>query len=79
MNRQPDFEPYSEHRRPGSAAAESRKRARILRSVSLVLLIVGFLLVITNEENETPGKIVGLLGVALYLYAWVLRFRSRGE
>ena len=79
MNRQPDFEPYTEHRRPGSAAAAARKRARILRSVSLVLLIVGFLLVITNPENDTPGKIVGLSGVALYLYAWVLRFRSRGE
>ena len=57
----------------------ARKRARILRSVSIVLLIVGFLLVITNPDNETPGKIVGFLGVALYLYAWVLRFRTRGE
>ena len=80
MNRQPDFEHYSEHRRPGYAAAAARKRARILRSVSLVLLIVGFLLVTTNQtnDNDTPGKIVGLSGVALYLYAWVLRFRSRG-
>ncbi len=78
MTRQPDFEPYSEHRRQRSASP-ARRRARILRSVSLVLLIVGFLLVMTNPENDTPGKMVGLSGVALYLYAWVLRFRSRGE
>lgn len=78
MNRQPDFEPYTEHQRPRSVSP-ARRRARILRSVSLVLLIVGFLLVLTNPTNETPGKIVGLSGVALYLYAWVLRFRTRGE
>jgi hypothetical protein len=78
MSQQPDFEPYTEHQRPRSASP-ARKRARILRSVSIILLIVGFLLVITNPEYETPGKIVGFFGVALYLYAWVLRFKTRGE
>ena len=78
MSGQPDFEPYSEHQRPRSAGP-ARKRARILRSVSLVLLFGGFVLVITNPTYETPGKIVGVSGLALYLYAWVLRFRSRGE
>ena len=78
MSQQPDFEPYSEHQRPRSASP-TRKRARILRSVSIILLIVGFFLVITNPEYETPGKIVGFFGVALYLYAWVLRFKTRGE
>lgn len=78
MTRQPDFEPYSEHQRVRSANP-ARRRARILRSVSLVLLIIGFLLVMTGPANETIGKIVGLSGVALYLYAWVLRFRTRGE
>jgi len=78
MSGQPDFEPFSEHQRQRSMSP-ARKRARILRSVSIVLLIVGFLLVMTNPANETPGKIVGFLGVALYLYAWVLRFRTRGE
>jgi hypothetical protein len=78
MNGQPDFEPYTEHQRPRSMSP-ARKRARILRSVSIIMLIVGFLLVITSPANETPGKIVGFMGVALYLYAWVLRFRTRGE
>ena len=78
MSQQPDFEPYSEHQRPRSASP-ARKRARILRSVSIILLIVGFFLVITNPEYETPGKIVGFFGVALYIYAWVLRFKTRGE
>ena len=57
----------------------ARKRARILRGVSLVLLFGGFILVITNPTYETPGKIIGVSGLALYLYAWVLRFRTRGE
>ncbi len=78
MSQQPDFEPYTEHQRPRSMSP-ARRRVRILRSVSIVLLIIGFLLVITNPANETPGKIVGFFGVALYLYAWVLRFRTRGE
>ncbi len=78
MSQQPDFEPYTEHQRPRTMSP-ARKRARILRSVSIVLLIVGFLLVITNPANEIPGKIIGFFGVALYLYAWVLRFRTRGE
>ena len=78
MNEQPDFEPYSDHRRPPSMSP-IRRRARILRSVSIVLLIVGFLLVMTNPESEGLGKTVGLAGVALYLYAWILRFKTRGE
>ncbi|MCH8113434.1 MAG: hypothetical protein IH905_16020 [Proteobacteria bacterium] len=78
MNRQPDFEPFSEHQRQRSMSP-ARKRARILRGVSLVLLFGGFILVITNPTYETPGKIIGVSGLALYLYAWVLRFRTRGE
>ena len=78
MSEQPDFEPYSE-RRGERSAGPARKRARILRSVSLLLLFGGFILVITNPTYETPGKIIGVSGLALYLYAWVLRFRSRGE
>ena len=75
MDRQPDFDPYRPPRDVPVAAALARKRATLVRNISLVLLIVGFLLVAASPDRDSIGMIVGLAGVALYFYSIVLRFR----
>ena len=79
MERQPDFDPYTPPRAGPPTARPARKRANLVRNISLVLLIVGFLLVLASPNSDTVGMIVGLTGVALYFYAIVLRFRSRRD
>lgn len=76
MERQPDFDPYTPPRARPPTARLARKRASLVRNISLVLLIVGFLLVLASPNRDTIGMIVGLAGVALYFYAIVLRFRG---
>ena len=79
MDRQPDFDPYTRRRNVPVAAGLARRRATLVRNISLVLLIVGFLLVAASPDSDTIGMVVGLAGVALYFYSIFLRFRRPKE
>ena len=48
----------------------------MLRNLALIFLIVGFLLVLLNPENDGPGMALGLIGVVVWIYALILTLRG---
>jgi hypothetical protein len=52
------------------------RRGRMLRNLALIFLIVGFLLVLLNPENDGPGMALGLIGVVVWIYALIPTLRG---